>query len=76
MKETTSLNDQEKVVFLIEVLGSHINKLPSESNFAYYLESILAFLRTSDSILQKAAFSNSELFIDIISNDLNFKKYE
>lgn len=66
----TSLNEKEKVAFLIEVLGRHIDKLPSESSFAFYLESICGFLRSRDSILQKAAYSNSELFIDIISYDL------
>lgn len=35
------------------------------------LESIRGFLKTKDPILQKAAFSNSELFIDNFSYVLN-----
>lgn len=73
----TFLNDTEKVTFLIHILDRHIAKLPSEDTFANYLESIRGFLKTNDSILQKAAFSNSELFIDnlshILSNQITFK---
>ncbi|WP_240418714.1 hypothetical protein [Paenibacillus periandrae] len=64
-------NDGEKVNILIELLERHIDKLPSENSFANYLESIRGFLKTKDPILQKAAFSNSELFIDNFSNVLN-----
>lgn len=67
----TLLSDGEKVTFLIELLESHMNKLLRESKFANYLESIRGFLHTKDPILQKAAISNSELFIDSISHDIN-----
>ncbi|WP_442602774.1 hypothetical protein [Paenibacillus sp. KN14-4R] len=67
----TLLNDEEKVTFLIGLLERHIDKLPSENSFANYLESIRGFLKTKDPILQKAAFSNSELFIDNFSHTLN-----
>ncbi len=60
----TLLDDTEKVAFLISTLNRHIKKLPSENAFANYLESIQIFLSTNDSINQKAAISNSELFID------------
>lgn len=77
MKETdeagdkmTLLNDSEKIAFLIDVLDHHIDKLPSEENFSNYLESIRAFLKTKDPILQKAAYSNSELFMDTMSYEL------
>lgn len=66
----TLLNDSEKVTFLIDVLDRHIDKLSSEETFANYLESIRAFLKTKDPILQKAAYSNSELFMDNLSQDL------
>ncbi|MEK3914202.1 hypothetical protein [Paenibacillus sp. FSL H7-0331] len=67
----TLLNDGEKVTILIDLLERHIDKLPSENSFANYLESIRGFLKTKDPILQKAAFSNSELFIDNFSYVLN-----
>lgn len=74
----TLLNDTEKVALLINVLDRHIDKLPGEDTFANYLESIRGFLKTKDPILQKAAFSNSELFIDnishSISNQITFKQ--
>lgn len=73
----TLLNDTEKVTLLINILDRHIEKLLSEDTFANYLESIRGILKTDDSILQKAAFSNSELFIDnlshILSNQITFK---
>lgn len=52
-----------------------MDKLPGESNFSNYLESIRGFLKTKDPILQKAALSNSELFIDSISHDVNNSNY-
>ncbi|MBG9734960.1 hypothetical protein [Paenibacillus alvei] len=64
------LNDTEKVTFLIHVLEHHIDRLPKEDTFTNYLESICGFLKTKDPILQKAAYSNSELFIDNISYNL------
>lgn len=67
----TLLNDEEKVAFLIELLERHMNKLPGESNFSNYLESICGFLKTKDPILQKAALYNTELFIDSISHEFN-----
>ncbi|BCG60451.1 hypothetical protein [Paenibacillus sp. URB8-2] len=74
----TLLNDTEKVIFLINALERHIEKLSSEDIFANYLDSIRCFLNTNDPILQKAAFSNSELFIDnffhILSNQISFKQ--
>lgn len=74
----TLLSDNEKVTFLINTLERHIEKFPSEDTFANYLESIHVFLKTKDPILQKAAFSNSELFIDnlshILSNHITFKR--
>ncbi|MFH5181451.1 hypothetical protein ACHHV8_01700 [Paenibacillus sp. TAB 01] len=63
----TLLNDTEKVAFLIHVLNRHIEKLPSDDTIACYLESIRGFLKTKDATLQKAAFSNSELFLDNIA---------
>ncbi|WP_339372085.1 hypothetical protein [Paenibacillus elgii] len=66
----TLLNDTEKVTFLINLLDHHIKKLSKEDIFANYLESIRIFLKTKDSILQKAAFSNSELIIDNLSYTL------
>lgn len=67
----TLLNDTEKVAFLISILDHHIKKLPSEDTFANYLESIRFFLSTNDSINQKAAISNSELFIDNLAYHLS-----
>ena len=64
----TLLNDEEKVAFLIELLDRQIDNLPGENSFANYLESIRGFLKTKDPILQKAAISNSELFIDNFSH--------
>ncbi|NOJ73115.1 hypothetical protein [Paenibacillus alvei] len=64
------LNDTEKVTFLVNVLEHHIDRLPKEDAFTNYLESIHGFLKTKDPILQKAAFSSSELFIDNISYNL------
>lgn len=66
----TLLNDAEKVNLLVKVLNSHIEKLPKENTCAYYLESVQCFLKTKDSINQKVAFSNSELFIDNLSEEL------
>ena len=60
------LNDGEKVAFLIDILNRHIQKLPCGDTFRNYLESICGILKHDDSFLQKAAFANSELFIDAL----------
>lgn len=65
------LNDCEKVAFLIDILNRHIQKLPCGDTFTNYLESICGILKHDDSFLQKAAFANSELFIDALSNILS-----
>lgn len=44
-----------------------MKKLPKDSPISNYLESILGFLRTADPILQEAAISNTELFINNIA---------
>ncbi|MGG2201146.1 hypothetical protein [Paenibacillus validus] len=51
-------------------MDRYIDKLSSEETFANYLESIRAFLKTKDSIFQKAAYSNSELFMDNLFQEL------
>ncbi|UJF33756.1 hypothetical protein [Paenibacillus hexagrammi] len=66
----TLLDDTEKVTFLISSLDRHIKNLPSKNAFANYLESIRIFLSTNDSINQKAAISNSELFVDNLTYQL------
>ncbi|CAM4038205.1 hypothetical protein COLU111180_20440 [Cohnella lubricantis] len=60
----TLLNDTEKVQVLIELVDNHMAKLPKEGPFRNYIESIQDFLKTNDSILQKAAISNSTLFFE------------
>lgn len=67
------LNDTEKITFLTRLLDHHLEKLPTNDSLANYLESIRGFLSTDDSILQKAAISNSELFIDTLSRNLSSK---
>jgi hypothetical protein len=56
---------------LIRTLDRHIKQLHSKDTFANYLESIRIFLSTKESINQKAAISNSELFIDNLAYHLS-----
>ncbi|MUG68394.1 hypothetical protein GNP94_20690 [Paenibacillus campinasensis] len=60
----TLLNETEKVKLLIGLFEKHLAKLPNESSFRNYIESIQDFLKTDDSILQKEAISNSILFFE------------
>ncbi|MEK5478145.1 hypothetical protein NYE70_14660 [Paenibacillus sp. FSL R5-0407] len=66
----TLLNDTEKVQFLIGLFDNHMAKLPNESSFRNYIESIQGFLKTDDLILQKAAISNSILFFEILEHSI------
>ncbi|ASS68156.1 MULTISPECIES: hypothetical protein [Paenibacillus] len=65
------LNDTEKVQFLIDLFGNHMEKIPSENSFRDYIESIQGFLKTHDSILQKAAISNSILFFENLEHSIS-----
>jgi hypothetical protein len=56
---------------LIRTLDRHIKQLHIEDTFSNYLESIRIFLSTKESINQKAAISNSELFIDNLAYHLS-----
>ncbi|MUG74032.1 hypothetical protein [Paenibacillus validus] len=69
------LNETEKVDFLIDLLDQHMQKLPDEDILRNYLESIHGFLKTNDSILQKAAISNSVLFMDNLAQSTSETDY-
>ncbi len=67
----TLLNDTEKVQFLIGLFDNHTAKLPHDSSFRNYIESIQGFLKTDDPILQKAAISNSILFFENLEHSIS-----
>ncbi|WP_339186017.1 hypothetical protein NST37_24780 [Brevibacillus sp. FSL K6-6036] len=67
----TLLNDTEKVQFLISLFDNHIEKLPTEGTFRNYIESIQYFLKSDDSIIQKAAISNCNLFFENLEHSIS-----
>lgn len=62
------LSDSEKVHFLIDLLDDHMKELADEDPLRNYIESLQCFLKTRDPIVQKAAASNSVLFIDNLAH--------
>lgn len=67
----TLLNETEKVQFLMGLFENHLAKLPNGSSHRDYIESIQGFLKTDDSVIQKAAISKSIQFFENLERSIS-----